>query len=156
MRSSISYLDNIFFNSTDRPYTVVCNTYAFWNTGRKAILRYSNWNWELKRLRFRILYALVYGSWDRKYAVDAEVTRTAPPISPASTNIEINNLVLFDPSKVIGIFCKEWALSYILRLIAAPDAQVYSPSPQTTLTSLLVQKLKSTRLRRPVLLRKLG
>jgi hypothetical protein len=47
------------------------------------------------------------GSWDRKYAVDAEVTRTAPPISPASTNIEINNLVIFDPSKVIGIFFKE-------------------------------------------------
>jgi hypothetical protein len=48
------------------------------------------------------------GSRERTYAVDAEVTRTAPPISPASTNIEINRLVLFfDPSKVIAVFYKE-------------------------------------------------
>src|SRR5918997_205895 len=59
MRSAILYLDNIFFNSMDGPYTVVCDTYSFWNTSRKAILGYGDWNGELKRLRSQILYALV-------------------------------------------------------------------------------------------------
>jgi hypothetical protein len=36
----------------------------------------------------------------------AEVARTAPPISPASINIEKNRLLGFDPSNAIDIIDK--------------------------------------------------
>lgn len=42
----------------------------------------------------------------------AVVARTAPPISPASINIERNRLLGFDPSNAIGIIDKIKSLSY--------------------------------------------
>jgi hypothetical protein len=69
------------------------------------------------------------------------VARTAPPISPASINIEKSRLLGFDPSNAIGIIDKVKSLNYILFPILALRTLADCPSHQATLSSLLELEL---------------
>jgi hypothetical protein len=64
------------------------------------------------------------------------VARTAPPISPASINIEKNRLLGFDPSNAIDIIDKVKCLNYILLPIVVLRTLADRPSHQATLSSL--------------------